>query len=352
LIVFVLLIFSGILHQSCKKDYTEKPTKLLNKENSSKPIVFDIMDSKGAKSENFTKTVLGNQRNNPFTTKKMAEAYCSLYGDTTLSEMPTTDIYVELKPHSNAELQAIEEAGFICFDYPLDYEVITMGDYYQELPNEDDFPVLYSVIKPDIDIPIQDYTILENLYIDYSNPLLVGEAFRITGNTTDIDDLYGFTYDELGGDINIPYIINNPNLDCNPPCVIKYHEIISTINGQTHVVFTFADMRYPLSGQQSINQLYVDRLEETWNEELNHIPVGLYHDLIDGGTEPLISTDIFDANSTSITDNVFGFTNQQLFNCILSTTSTMNGYQQNVINFYLSSTSNSVTEVNMLFNSY
>ena len=118
-----------------------------------------------------------------------------------------------------------------------------------------------------------------------------------------------------------------------------------------HIGMTFADMTYPMIGQPSIGVLYITRLEETWNEEPNHIPIGLYHDLIDSGAEP-ISNNVFGTGSTVVNDNVSGFTNHQMFQCLNSSTTSINDFRTVLINNYLSSTTNSQTDVNNLFLSY
>ncbi len=118
-----------------------------------------------------------------------------------------------------------------------------------------------------------------------------------------------------------------------------------------HIGMTFADKTYPLPLQQSIGVLYIDRLERTWNEVPNHIPIGLYHDLIDGGTEPPSWNADWSA-STTVNDNVSGFTNQMMFNCMNANVSSINDFRTQLINTQLSNTSNTQTNVNALFNSY
>ncbi len=118
-----------------------------------------------------------------------------------------------------------------------------------------------------------------------------------------------------------------------------------------HIGMTFADKTYPQNGQQSIGVLYIDRLERTWNEIPNHIPIGLYHDLIDGGIES-ISWNADWSASTTVNDNVSGFTNQMMFNCLNANVSSINDFRTQLINTQLSNTSNTQINVNALFNSY
>jgi hypothetical protein len=60
-----------------------------------------------------------------------------------------------------------------------------MGDYYQEI-SEESFPTLYSIVDVDFVFPNVSYTVMANLYLDRSDPLLVAESYRITGNRDDI----------------------------------------------------------------------------------------------------------------------------------------------------------------------
>lgn len=100
-------------------------------------------------------------------------------------------------------------------------------------------------------------------------------------------------------------------------------------------------------------------LERTWNESQNHIPVGLYRDLADIG-EPTFFRDgtlVSSCNQdglgcTIITDNVNGFTNAQMFSSLNANMFTFSQYQNDLINNHLNATSNTVGQVNDLFNSY
>ena len=103
----------------------------------------------------------------------------------------------------------------------------------------------------------------------------------------------------------------------------------------------------------------MERLDATWNESPNHIPVGLYLDLIDSGIEPVSSLDgvFIDANTpaailTTVVDNVSGFTNQQMFQCLNSSITGVGVFKTTLLNNYLNSTNNTVQDVDALFNSY
>lgn len=61
--------------------------------------------------------------------------------------------------------------------------------------------------------------------------------------------------------------------------------------------------------------------EVLWGNGASWVPTGFHHDLIDDGIEPV---------ATGITDNIQGFTRQQLFNQINSSTLTFDDYFQNL----------------------
>ncbi|RLD40983.1 MAG: hypothetical protein DRI86_14295 [Bacteroidetes bacterium] len=118
-----------------------------------------------------------------------------------------------------------------------------------------------------------------------------------------------------------------------------------------HIGKTIAHETYPTNNLTSIIETYIERLDKTWNEVPNHIPIGLYHDLIDGGTEP-ISWNRDWSSSTTVLDNVSGFSNHQMFQCLNSNTVDIDDFKQLLISDYLNTTSNTTNEVDLLFNSY
>jgi len=71
--------------------------------------------------------------------------------------------------------------------------------------------------------------------------------------------------------------------------------------------------------------LFPDNFNENrtfWGGQGGWVPIGLYHDLIDGGTEPPFTT---------ITDNIQGYTREEVFNQINSSTFFWDQYQTNLL---------------------
>lgn len=148
----------------------------------------------------------------------MADAHRSLY-NSAVTAMSTTHLYVKFAPTSLDHMVLLEEAeDLFLYDFPLEYKVVNMGDYYQE-PEEGVYPALYAVVKPNFTFPGVPYQIIAELYLDQSNPLLIAESFRLTGNKddilTDIPYASGATLADLGG--NGPSFIPEP--ECPTGCV-------------------------------------------------------------------------------------------------------------------------------------
>ena len=121
-----------------------------------------------------------------------------------------------------------------------------------------------------------------------------------------------------------------------------------------HIGHTYADRTYGTTtsiGTVALPVTWVTILERTRNESPNHIPVGLYHDLVDSGQEPF-SFNQDGSGFTIVADNVSGFTNAQMFSCLTMATQTVEDFEFCLISNHLASTTNSVAQVNALFNSY
>ncbi len=164
------------------------------------------------------RTVLGETRENPFTVEQMAAAHRFLYGSD-VQAMPTTDLYVKFMPTTEEDILALEATGWIFFDFPLERKVIEMGDYYQTT-EEGSYPVLYAVIKPNEAMPQVDYEILNNLYLDMSDPLLVATSLKLTGNESEIDNVIPPIYPGTP-----PYealeVPCGEDFECDPDCKVK-----------------------------------------------------------------------------------------------------------------------------------
>jgi len=121
-----------------------------------------------------------------------------------------------------------------------------------------------------------------------------------------------------------------------------------------HIGMTYAHRRY--GSNNSIPNNWEILLERTRNDSPNHIPIGLHHDLFDNtNVRDTTACDIEGPiinQCTGVVDNVSGFTISQMFSSLTSDITTPEQYRQRLINLHLGSTSNTVQQVNELFNSY
>lgn len=88
-------------------------------------------DAISPRSDEPTPTILGNPRVNPYTVQKMTEAWNNLNG-TNLPTLPATHRYVKFMPATLEQFKKLNETELVLFDYPLEYEIIQMGDYYDD----------------------------------------------------------------------------------------------------------------------------------------------------------------------------------------------------------------------------
>lgn len=169
-------------------------------------------------------TVLGEELNNPFTVENLQRALLSLCDDpeSTRIRIRTTDRQIKFTPRTYEEVKKLfRDTSLALFDFPLNREVITMGDYYVDPRTEEEIPEFYSFIE--IEQPLPEgvsYEVIEEYDYEIDNPLLIAESFRLTGNFEYVND-YIFPEDiedeiEICG---IIIMIPPDDIDCPPPCV-------------------------------------------------------------------------------------------------------------------------------------
>jgi len=168
-------------------------------------------DAISLRSDEPTPTILGNPRVNPFTTTVMTEAWNNLTGQNLPALLPATHYCVKFLPATLDQFKKLNEIELALFDYPLEYEIIQMGDYYDDpaVP-EGGIPPLYTVVKTDETLPASiPYEIKAELLLAPSDSYLVKEAFRLTGNN------YEVSYVGSGSANNGR---PDPDPECKPGC--------------------------------------------------------------------------------------------------------------------------------------
>ena len=168
--IIAIVEISTIILTGCSKD------KNLLSEQTEGPL-------KSSYSEPADEMILGNKIDNPYSVANMTIAYSNLINKSSkgYSKEPdmfnnidlnvvveTTHLYIRFKPQDTTEYKyLIDESGLQLFSYPLDYEIIQIGNYY-ECPNlsPGEYPYFYTSV-PVEDVPrIQiKFETLEECYI-------------------------------------------------------------------------------------------------------------------------------------------------------------------------------------------
>jgi hypothetical protein len=121
-----------------------------------------------------TAIVLGQQLPNPYTVSNMQQAWNLLYGNTTT--LTANYNYIKIKPSSIDQLSTLlEDSTIELQDYPMDYDVLQEGDYYQDPSlGTEDMPYLYASVPVNYAMPAGiSYQILAQLYVPPTDNLLL-----------------------------------------------------------------------------------------------------------------------------------------------------------------------------------
>lgn len=116
----------------------------------------------------------------------MEQAYRNVFRKSP-PRLSVTHRYISFAPSSYAELDRLERSNIELFDFPLDHETISEGDYFpQPGRSEEDIPVYYAVVssadKLPEGIPVK---VLAEMHIPDNEPAWENEALRLTGNLLD-----------------------------------------------------------------------------------------------------------------------------------------------------------------------
>lgn len=186
----ISLVLIGILMYSCHNDED----------------FIENMESKTKETESTysfgEKIILGKQLENPFSVENMKRAYAEMQKSKSFSlskksnlKISTTHHYVKFILKDSLDLRKIEaDTTLIAYDYPLDYEILQMGDYYHDPEVPKDRPTYhYASVELGQALPRGvDHEILSDLHIP--DPEDIGEdvadflediALELTDNLED-----------------------------------------------------------------------------------------------------------------------------------------------------------------------
>lgn len=161
-ISFIFFIFF-ILNISCVKENIEE-VFVQNVDTNAKSPSGEIYMPQN------TMIILGEKVPNPYALSVMQNAYEEMVKSDShfpiLKKLNPTDLYVRFLPKDSTDLRILDESGLILFDYPLDYEIDTMGNYYHDPTIPDDMPTwLYTTVPVGYSFPDIEYEILEECFI-------------------------------------------------------------------------------------------------------------------------------------------------------------------------------------------
>ena len=115
--------------------------------------------------------VLGEKLNNPYSLKNMQGAYDSIQKKSSMRrvgalKLEPTHYYVRFLPKDTADFNKLWRDSLELFDYPLDYEVESWGDYYHDPSIPEDQPTWqYTKVPVGYKFPEVQYEILDECFI-------------------------------------------------------------------------------------------------------------------------------------------------------------------------------------------
>ncbi len=159
---------------------------------ATKPVCFDC----SLLSENYQDTlehptILGERLSNPYLVPNMTKAYRNVYGKYP-APLPVTHLYVKFTPSDYKQLNILEKEDLDLFEYPLDRELISEGDYYEQPgKGEEDIPDYYAIVESNYIFPPGiKVEVLDRMNIPPNDPAWENEALKLTNNLFD-HGLYG-----------------------------------------------------------------------------------------------------------------------------------------------------------------
>jgi hypothetical protein len=218
---FILSIFI----YACAKDESNLKSQKFNNE-----IITSDQRTRTPSTNNVieTATVLGRQRNNPFTISNMTLAFNTIY-KTSLTTLPATHKYVKFMPATGEHLAALQnwELNTLTpiFDFPLLNEVTTIGEYYVDpTVQESVYTYRYASVPVNVILPIVPNTLIAELFIPPLNSYVAEQAFYQVGEIYEGDTSPHPENPEGPGDGDDPDDDCNPGCDNYPCCKVAWND--------------------------------------------------------------------------------------------------------------------------------
>ncbi len=172
--LFYIFAFVAFTFTSCEKNELDN-----NLQNSNTATVVDNINRPSQP------IILGNQLNNPFSVENMQIALDSLLANKeSLNgsmrapsafnefEISATDLYIRYLPKDSVEYRTLmNDTALMLFDFPLDYELKQVGEYYKDPTVTGEYTWLYTRVPvgytPHAGV---EYEVLEELFILEHSP--------------------------------------------------------------------------------------------------------------------------------------------------------------------------------------
>ncbi len=166
-------------------------------------VQLDLQNSIYEEETQHEMIVLGDRLDNPYVTETVQAAFAAVYPTKSRDVVSTTDLYVRFLPEDDDQFSRLMDLDIELLDYPVDYDIITDGDYYHDPEiDEDAITWQYAVVDKDFEFPEDiTYEIIDECFIsdnvdeetkaatqDIDWEAVEIEAYKITGNEDLIDE--------------------------------------------------------------------------------------------------------------------------------------------------------------------
>jgi hypothetical protein len=136
-------------------------------------------------------TILGAQKTIPYKVEIIRQAYNALYPAEYVATLQPNYLYVRFLPQSPADVKALLDTGLEFWDFPLDREIVALGERYHDPALSDSmYTWQYAVVKPNFNFPSVQYQVLEPLALVPEDSQVAKKAFELTQNEYDEPDEY------------------------------------------------------------------------------------------------------------------------------------------------------------------
>ena len=176
------MVFLALALLSCQKDELRQLAENTDKGIGRLPVPSAPLEFRASEEGGLIPTILGAKRAaNPYHVDTMTHAWNFLYRQN-IEKLPATHSYLRFCPQDMAQLELLVDSDIVLFDFPLNYEVEQMGDYYpQEGLDSTAIPCFYTVLPQGAGIPAVPYEVLDELVLAPYSSLLAYAAFRRSG---------------------------------------------------------------------------------------------------------------------------------------------------------------------------